>query len=152
MKLSEYAQIAEVVSGIAVVITVLLLVFEVRNNTAAVESATYDALVSDMATWRMAIVSNPSLLENLYATRELNSEGIDGIRILERQYMLMASFHIYERAYIQWRAGNIDGEAWERFERQICLNQGPGFKQGMGPFIKEASTESFYEFWDECVE
>jgi hypothetical protein len=152
LKLSEYAQIAEVVSGLAVVITVIVLVFEVRNNTAAVESATYDSLVSDMTAWRLAVVSNPSLIENIYSTQQLNSEGIEGVRIYERQYILMASFHIYERAYIQWQAGNLAGEGWERFERQICLDQGPGFKEGMGPRIKEAVIESFYEFWYACVE
>ena len=152
LKLTEYAQIAEVVSGIAVVITVLVLVFEIRNNTAALESATYDALVSDMTTWRLAVATNPSLSESLYITEQLNSEGLDGARLIEREYLLMASFHIYERAYVQWQAGNLDGESWERFERQICDNKGPGYKEAMGPTIKNATIASFYEFWDACIE
>lgn len=39
MKLIEHAQIAEVISGVAIVVTIILLIFEIHANTNATLAA-----------------------------------------------------------------------------------------------------------------
>ena len=47
--LQSWALIAEIVSGIAVLVTLVVLIFQVSENTEATIAATYDSLVADMS-------------------------------------------------------------------------------------------------------
>ncbi len=53
MRLERLALIAEIIGGIAIVITLIVLIYETRQNTIATYAASYDQLAADMADWRM---------------------------------------------------------------------------------------------------
>jgi len=59
-KLKIWALAAEVISGIAVVVTLVFLVFEMRNNTSATQAQTYQLLMQEMNAYR-TLMSEPGM-------------------------------------------------------------------------------------------
>jgi hypothetical protein len=152
MKMSEYAQLAEITSGIAIVVTLILLILEIQGNTDATNAATYDSLIADLANYQTQSLSNRELWEAQYLAR---SGSLDTLS--PQQLDLLATSAViehkhYERAFIQWQRGNLQGEGWERFERLICTYRGQVFEETAVPRIEFGSTRSFNEFRMQCVQ
>ena len=151
MKLSDLAQIAEIFASIAVVATLIVLVFEIRSNTEATVVATYDSLQADLADMQLSII----LSELNYEIDSIIADGnIRDLTPVQRNILSerrVVQFKHYERAYSQWRYGNLDDEAWERFERIICQWRGEDFEREVGAVIDATSSRGFVEFRRECT-
>jgi len=117
MNLADLASIAEIVGGLAVVISLIYLAIEVRQNTNSVRNAT---LQSNTAIWS-------SLLSGLTAPGviEAYSAGISGkpdIQPLQyTQFFLLSRslFVAFENQYYQYRKGALDQETYAGYERAI---------------------------------
>ena len=152
MKLSDYAQIAEIVSGIAVVITLIFVVVEIRNNTEVTKAATFDSIQADLADYQLQSLNNEEFGE---IVMQLQSGGVQSLspRQLEiNTVRTLVQFKHYERAFSQWKYGNLDDEAWERFRNSICRWRGEEFEQIVGSRIENNSIRSFIDYRRECVE
>lgn len=142
-KLQRLALISEIVGGIAVIVTLVVLIFEVRENTETLKAATYDSLVADLAQHLLENTHDEQVFEAQFIR---STEGLDALtprQLLRRQQVFVTQFMHYERAFIQWQAGNIDDEAWNRFHRAICRIAGPEFEESVGPRINGITTDSF---------
>ncbi len=153
-KLQRFALIAEIIGGTAVLVTLGVLVFEIRGNTEAVRTATYDALAADIADWRLNQVSDNELAETNFI---LSTEGRSALT--PRQSLLNATntivlYQHYERAYIQWQAGNLDDSDWERFRSILCAPVGnPGFEVQVGQRLDRITTNRFTDYRkNQCTE
>lgn len=62
MKLSHWAQLAEVLSGFAVVVTLVILIFEVSEYTDATRALSDGHAVERLNAWRFELASNPELV------------------------------------------------------------------------------------------
>ena len=77
MKLNELTQIAEVISGIAVVITLVLLIFEIRDNTEATISANTQETLRASRDAALELATTPalaSIIEKGRTNQELTPE------------------------------------------------------------------------------
>ena len=151
-KLQNWALIAELTSGAAVVLSLVFLAVEIRSNTNAVKIDTYDQLVADAADWQMLIATDNELGE---ATRVRSSEGSDMLNeyqtfISERSGQSL--YIIYERAFLQWDAGNITDVQFDRFRTQMCGNRGPRSGSTLDEALRRNTSRSFTEFRDRCRE
>ena len=154
MKLSDYAQVAEIASGIGVVVTLIFLVVEIRNNTEATKAATYDSISADLAEFQLRLADNDPSIEITTALAS-NNGSLDSLSSeqLERYTFIMSAlFKHYERAFIQWQYGNLDDEAWERLEAQICMPRPELFEEYIWQRIRNNSTQSFIEYRESCGE
>ena len=142
-QLQKWALIAEIFGGVAVIITLVLLVTEVRNNSRLIQADTYDRIAADMAQWRMDYARIDALVELNY----LDLEDMSPRQILRARDRLVTQFLIFERAYIQWDMGNMEDRGWERFKRTICLrSNNSAFEERWGRDIDAATTEDFAEY------
>ena len=148
MNLSKFSQLAEIASGLAVIVTLVILVLEIRNNTNAIQTGTYDALIADMGSWRMQVVENEQLNSIFFGGVPPQDLSQEDRGRLGNTYVSL--YQIYERAFIQNQAGNLDEIAWERFERNICHHRFDGFKEFSSGTYRNTFTSSFYEYWDNC--
>ena len=145
-KLQYWALIAEIFGGIAVLVTLVLLVIWVRENANAIKAATYDSLVADMGNWRMQNATNESLLEANFVQ---SVEGIDALspkQAYQRRDAFISLFFIYERAFVQWEAGNLDDASWQRFNIAMCRTSSARFEEEVGSFLDGVTTEAFAEY------
>ena len=116
MKLEHWAQIAEVLSGIAVVVTLILLVMELNQGRVAMQINTYHNLVSDLNDLDLTVVTDDAYL--------LSSAANDGewteLNLRKRQRFYRAFFRTLESAYFARQGGSLNTVQWERFERNAC--------------------------------
>ena len=125
----EWATIAEVISAIAVVLTIGFLAFEMRANTNAIHEQTYQALTEQLNDYRAQLID----FDRFDAEAKLDKDGWDSLSYEEKQRIRLPSlnlFGIYESAYFANEREVIGDREWERFEIGICRNYRRIVKEG----------------------
>lgn len=145
-KLRSIALVAEIVSAAAVVISLIFVAFQVKDNTAAVRASTYDNILSDHIEWRMTVASSPELLAAM--VKDFNSDT--NVSDSERQgqkFALQAVWQIFERAYFARKYETLGDSEWERYERSICdYSSSTDVEAELGRYL----TIEFVDFAKSC--
>jgi len=146
-KLQKWALIAEIFGGIAVIVTLIFLIIETRENNELQKASTYDSLVADIANWRMDQISNSDLAEIMDIATSRGQEALNESQTRKfRQYNVVLFLH-YERAFLQWSAGNLSDSNWERFRVRICEAAGnPAFESNIGVIVDSSTNEAFTNY------
>ena len=121
LNLAEMALAAEILGGIAVVVTLALLVLATRETTNAIQAQTYQALTSELNAIRLAY--STSDVPDSYVI--LSTQGIQALSDAARarvQFVAEAKWGIYESAFFSRNRGVLGEEEWSRFESAICRN------------------------------
>ena len=123
-KLSDWANIAEIVGGIAIVVSLLVLISQVRGNTAAIRSSTYQN-VSDSLT-QMADFAVDRELVDLYNRGALGTIQ-DPVERSQYGLMLVSQIRRFENAYYQ--RDLIEAGLWEGVQNALDrIVSAPGFE------------------------
>jgi hypothetical protein len=139
-RLNRWAHLAEIVSGIAVVGTLIFLIFEIRENSDLIRANTFEHSIESLIDWRMQIVSNEQSLQTMADYWDSESP-----ELLRRQLLVVNMWSIYEKTYYSQKYGLIGPAEWGRFERVICkyTKSTPDFwKENVAKFL----TEDFRDF------
>ena len=134
-RLGNWAHLAEIVSGIAVVGTLIFLIFEIRENSDLIRANTFDRNIESLIDWRMKIISNDAALQTM-----TDYWGIDSPELLRQQLLVVSMWSIYEKTYYSQQYGLIGPAEWDRFETVICryTQSDPGFwKEKIAKFLTE---------------
>lgn len=118
-KLQSWALAAEIVGGIAVVATLLLLVFETRSNTYSIQAQTYQSLIEELNEIRRSMVEADIML----LEKRLSEEGAEGLDTYERRRLFSISagaWSVYESAYFANQKSALGESEWQRFRVAIC--------------------------------
>ena len=130
-------QLTEIFAGVAVVITLIILVFEVRQNTEVARAASYAESMDGLTQWRLTMASDPELAA-LWEAYYLRGERAEDFRL---NLLVSSLWGIYENAYYSNQRGLLGPSEWERFERQLCQNAPRDL-----PVIENLLTEEFRTF------
>ena len=118
-KLAEFAQIAEIVAAVAVVVSLIYVGKEVQSNTSAVRGAAMQAIATTDADALMTIVSDAELSEILRIGRQDPSQlsQADAYRyeLWMRQFWLS-----FQNIFLQSELGLIDSSVWNSYLTVIC--------------------------------
>jgi len=121
LKISEWASFAEIVSGIGVVTTLVILIIGIRENTDMTRALAYDRVIEGLNSVRGYVVQDPELADIYVAY----SEGdISNLTAGERQRLFLLVnmiFGNYEKSYFAYRYGVMGPSEWSRYEVQICV-------------------------------
>ena len=116
-ELQKWALIAEIVGGLAVVVTLIFLVFEVRANSNLIRANAFDQNMQSLLDWRMDLISTNEGLE--MAAERWSLGDIDNAR---RNLTFQTLWNLYEKAYYAHEYELIGDAEWERFDYNICEN------------------------------
>lgn len=118
------AAVATIIGVVGGLISLVLLIFEVRRNAQAIEGATVQSLMSfekDV----FALVANHA---ELYVK---GSAGVDQLSAPERlafDRIVSAQMSLLYSAYVQFQQGLIDDEVWEAYANALFrYMKQPGF-------------------------
>lgn len=114
-RIRNWAHVAEIVSGVAVLITLIFLILEIRGNSDLIRANTFNRSIESLIDYRMQIASNE---ESLRVMTE--HWGIDNADLLRRQLLVVNLWSIYEKTYFSRQYGLVGPAEWERFESRIC--------------------------------
>ena len=140
--------LAEIVAAIGVIVSLVYLAGQVRQNTRSNAAATNQALLANY----MALVSHswqsPSGA-HLYAnTMGGTWEALSTEDQAAGRQMWLGAMRLFDHAYQQHQAGLIAGEAWTAWKKQMLLSVAtPGFRSTW-PGIRLLMTPSFAEWID----
>jgi len=145
-QLRSYALVAEIVSAAAVVISLIFVAFQVKDNTAAVRASTYDDILSDHIEWRMTVASSPELLAAF--VKDFNSDtNVSDAEKWGHRFAFQAEWQIFERAYFAKKYETLGISEWERYERSIC---GSSSSMDVESELARYLTVEFLEFAKSC--
>ena len=128
MKLEKLALIAEIMGSVAIVVTLIVLLVEVRANTAAIQAATYQNVVDSITTGLSLRGTDPDVARIWDAgTVGEHLEPIDQNRYFN---LVGANMRRFENAFYQYQIGGIEESQWRPIERIIgSLLNTPGHKK-----------------------
>ena len=120
MKLERWSQVVEIAASVAVVMTMGVLIFQVKENTRATRSATRYAIAAEIQNRTLTLALHPDLLRILArssAEAELSGQEVAQLNMLYASLMTAA-----EEAYFQFQEGNISQEFFDARMRKSLVN------------------------------
>jgi hypothetical protein len=138
MKLEKLSALAELVSSIAIVLTLVYLAIQTQQNTDAVHASVRQAMLAEDRELMFKIIDNPYLTPSQIDSRNLTKD-----QQLQFDNWLIIFFRARENHWLQYQAGVIDEATWEtyRFPIRLALSSEPGREQwqlrsGRGEFAQ----------------
>ena len=142
--------VVEVSGAIAVFLGLVFVGLELRQNTNAVEAATFQSLTDASNDFIMTIASDPELnriyTSGLADVSSLNSDEY------QRFFMTVRSFWVrMQNVYSQWQRGTLSDDDWRLYQAVICLDgdDDSGMRATFGEH-RMILSEKFQKFVDLC--
>jgi len=138
LKLSDWASIADVIAGVAVVISLAILIAEVRGNTEAVIATNRQSTASRVEQIALTVATDPVLAELLNSEpNELDSA--DSTRVAAFYVAILRST---EETFLQYSEGRLDEDYFlNRLHAMLPFLQS---RQGQAIW-RRSSDRSFYD-------
>jgi hypothetical protein len=129
LTIQDLGSIGELIAAIATIATLAYLAVQVRQNTRALRSSTFQDVAGAMSSTTETISTHPELA----AVMQKASEGLAGLTAEERvqyHFLALTVFRRLETVYIQRELGVIEPQLTEGFERSglSILTSGGGLE------------------------
>jgi len=150
LTLSDLAQLAEILAGIAVVLSLVYVGVQMRQNTQAIEIAAAQQSHDAYRQVQVAIMEEPMLaaaLEKAYSNQQLGP-----IEAFQVETYVHFIFSNWELAYLNHKKELLDNEIWEGWERYyIWLMSYELFKKAWIENPVNGYTRSFTDYMNNAV-
>ncbi len=143
-KLQKWALIAEIIGGLAIVISLVFVGFEIRHSAEETRqaakitrAATSLQLKQDWVELNLTAASSPELAK---VQAKWGMEGYESLSQDEKVLFIAynrATWHIQSNAYYQYRLGLLEQEQWDAVVRDVNGMTHPKYKS------------VFWVIWDE---
>ena len=140
--------IGEIAGAVAVIVTLIYLARQIRQNTVATRLSTSHSIASAARDWNRPLLNDPELAWTFQVGTEDPSrlDPKEQARFIELCFSL---FRMFEDALYQYHQGALDPDVWEGYERlYAAYARAPGFQA----YWKERRTTfrpEFQRFIDE---
>jgi hypothetical protein len=150
MDWNAVSAIAQGLAAFAVTITVVYLAIQIRENTRATRSQTYQLATSALA--EMAgIIGTDREVARIFRIGMTNPEELDQDEFVQFGYLGVSLFRRFENVFFQHQSGMIDDDFWNGHRDNILwFFHRPGM-QAWWKDRKFAFSKSFREFLDEST-
>ena len=148
MNLEKTAAIGEIVSSIAIVVTLVILVVEVRGNTAAIRAQTAQATF-------LASTESFYYPEGNAALAKAELDGVEALTPEERAHanaLIAAIFNSFNNNYYQYRQGNLDEEIHAAYQNRLRALLSTPIVRSQWESARYMQTASFRIYVDEILE
>lgn len=118
MTIQELGAIGELVGGVAVVVTLLYLAFEIRQTARAIRSSSFHGVTDSFNEINNLLARDESLARIF----RIGMEDLDSLTEDEKVrfgFMYMSPFRVFETIYFQKESGTVDPRLWEAEKRSM---------------------------------
>jgi hypothetical protein len=148
-----WADIGEIVSGFAVVVTLAILVYEIRKNTESNRAISYGQALDRLNHLRQLVIEQPALakaIERYFGDEYRNIDGDE--RQLIGQY-LASQWSTTETAYFYYHRKVFGQSEWRRFEQTIPIHYKFAVRAGAWKNLRNSLTGEFADYVENfCAE
>ena len=149
MNLQVLVALAEMVSALAVVLTLIVLIISIRQNTKSQKALVVDSLAAAITAINVPAMESPALGSALSkATADWSSASREE-RIIAH-YFLFSLFKLLENAWYQQKSGILDQPHWLGWESLLRkYYHSEGVRAVWWPSRKHAYSPEFQDFLSE---
>ena len=140
----KFASIAEIIGGLAVLITLVVLILEIRENTEATKRANYETLMQELRDWRELTISSDRVNSVFIQGFDNGIQPNPGDQNIYNQ-MFNVLWSIYESAYFFNESNDLGENEWERFRSNICSGNNVRWD-----CLRRYLASEFVEFVESC--
>ena len=152
-KLSDWASIAEIVSSVAIVLTLIILIVDVRENSELLRISAYSEATDKLNNFNNALFTDTDAMRVWRSFIDEEANTLDAVESSRLRVIASTLFRTYESAYFAWQADLMREEEWNRFNRSICIFYQRAESEGNGDPIPNVLTDEFLEYMvEECAE
>ncbi len=147
MTIQDWGAIGELAGGVTVIVTLIYLALQIRQNTRAIRLGTGYAVTEEFRDM-FALIAGQSSLAELIVKGANDAVSISG-SVKMRYWSFTANFvRAFENAYIQSSEDALDPRHWAGMKRMVTdFAQVPGFRD-YWPNRKHWYSEDFQHFMD----
>jgi len=119
-KLADWASIAEIIGAAAIVVSLIFVGFQIRENTVATQSATFQEHLGFEINVLMAAASDPTLSRVFLQTADgLPIAELDGDEEAQATWIWTATYRLWEGYFLQYHQGMMSEDGWAAREPTI---------------------------------
>jgi len=142
-RFQKWAFVSELVASAAVVVSLVFLSYEVRENTRAIEGTAFQELIHASDASLLAVATDSALASIWNRGAEYDSlSPSDQARFFA---LTRVFWRNYENAYLQYRRGLINPEEWGVYFGLACESKSTSWA-----LHRDAMTPSFVEVVETC--
>ncbi len=149
--LEQSAYLAEIVGVFAIVVSLIYLTLQVRQNTRSTRLETVQAINTEFVSWMDMIGSNRELTE-IYHRGLFDLQSLDVTQRLQFSIALSRLFRTIHELYFQWQEGAVDATIWHSWTATCAdVLQYPGFQE-IWKTRRHQYGKDFQSFMDNLIE
>ena len=122
MRSVELKSILEVLSAVAVLLGLIFVGFELRQNTAAVEASSRQSATDASVAWLLTVASEPELA-HLWGIASKEPQNLSETEAVQLHLLLRSQWIRFQNAYLQWKNGTLSDDDWTIYKGFICRTQ-----------------------------
>ena len=111
MSIEFLGNIGDFIGGIGVIVTLIYLALQIRQNTVATRADSYQAVVSSASDWSRELSLNAEICEILQRGAE-DYNALDVVERLRFNLAMSSYFRNMENLHLKFRAGAVDASVW----------------------------------------
>jgi hypothetical protein len=151
MKLQELGNIGEFVGGVAVIISLIYVAMQIRQNTRSVRASTFQAVADSLSLFTAEIASDAELTR-IYAAG-LSDDLLEQIDRQRFNLLLVSAIRRFESAFLQARSEILDSQQWSGFSAGgVSILVSPGGVAWWREMGRALFTTEFQDFVDAEIE
>jgi hypothetical protein len=148
MDIQDLGSLGELLAALATIATLVYLAVQVRQNTRALTSSTFQAISNDMSISSEAISTHPDLADVFFRGR-CSLDELSPAERLQFSFFLLMTVRRLESLFIQSKMGFVGSELTEGFERSvISVIAGDGGGAQWWRVSKDAFSSEFAAYVD----
>jgi hypothetical protein len=149
MSLQTLVAVAQIVSALAVALTLIALIVSIRQSTKSQKALVVDSLAAAITSINVPAMESPALGAALAkATADWNSASREERIIVH--FFLFSFFKLLENAWYQQKAGILDQAQWVGWETMLRkYYHAQGVQQAWWPARKNSYSPEFQKFLSE---
>ena len=110
LRLAEWASLAEIVSAVAVVISLIYVGMQVSDNTAEIRAGNRQEMVGRAHQATISVATSPELAESF--ARAVNQQDLTTAQQNEYGFFVRAMLYDVQEAFLLHREGRLDEGYW----------------------------------------
>ena len=119
---SNWRNIAELIAVVSVVLSLIFVGVELRQNTNVAKASSYREITEGLAEQRTFWASDPEVVAIYQAYAQGDISGLNDIQRTRLDFIVTSVFASYENAYFSRQYGVIGNVEWRRFESGACTH------------------------------
>ena len=146
MTMQDFGALAEVINALAVIVTLVVLIASIRQNTQAQRVLAVESLTAAVTSINVPAMEAPELGDAIAtATRDWNSAT--RAQRITAHYFLFCYFKLLETAWYQRKAHTLDESQWGGWEAMLLVYyHSPGIQEAWWPRRRSGFSQEFQAY------